>query len=168
MNGLVAGSALDSLQSAGAVPKSLRGTVTYVAGTTGSVAPHTIFTVTGDVRLTNLAAKCTTDLTSAGAPTFDLGVTGNTTCFAATAPDVTGWDAGEWYDVFNNSYAAGRGFDLIDNGQATPAGLVTISADIIQTIATATITGGVVRWYVSYIPLSADGAITLPATTIAF
>ena len=166
MNGLVAGSALDSLQSAGAVSKSLRGTVTYVAGTTGSVATHTIFTVTGDVRVTWLGAKCTTDLTSGGIPTFDLGVTGNTQLFGA-APDVTGWDAGEWLDANQGAYLAGGAASAMTGAASNDLG-PGISADIIQTIATATITGGVVRWYVSYIPLSADGAITLPATTIAF
>lgn len=166
MSGLHAGSALDSLQSAGAVPKSLRGTVTYVAGTTGSVAPHTIFTVAGDVLLTDFRAKCATSLTSAGAPTFDLGVTGATAIFANTMPDVTGWDAGLWADGDNQTYNTANGPTLVLSiANGTP---IAISADIIQTIATATITGGVVRWYVSYIPLSADGAITLPATTIAF
>jgi hypothetical protein len=47
-------------------------------------------------------------------------------------------------------------------------GPCNISANIIQTISTATITGGVVRWYLQYIPLSADGLVTLHANLVAF
>ena len=144
----------------------LRGAITYVAGTTGAIGATTLFTVTGDVAVRFLAAKCTTDLTSAGAPTFDLGVVGATTLFKATMNDVTGWDTGEWAAVASSAYTAGGINDDFVGGNTytTPS----ISANIIQTIAVATITAGVVRWYLRYRPLSADGAVALHSNLVAF
>lgn len=159
------GAVLDSFQSSAAAPKLLRGAITYAAGSTGAIGTTTLFTVTGDVLLTMLAAKCTTDLTSAGAPTFDVGVVGNTSLLFDTAPDVTGWDAGEWLNAIGTTYSAGGATDLTWNLTSAPAG---ISANIIQTIATATITGGVVRWYLQWIPLSGDGNVALHANLTAF
>lgn len=163
------GAVLDSFQSTAAAPRLVRGAITYAAGSTGAIGTTTLFTVTGDVLVTMLAEKCTTDLTSGGAPTFDLGVTGQTGAFVSTAPDVTGWDAGEWLDIGGPSYKT-----AVSENIATIWGANTftygtpISANIIQTISAATITGGVVRWYVSYIPLSGDGAVALHANLAAF
>ena len=169
MSGLEAGSALDALQSAGAAPKSLRGAITYAAGTTGAIGSTTLFTVTGDVGLVSVMAKCTTDLTSAGLPTWTLGVTGQTDILSVTFPDVTGWDAGEWVDGGSATYLLGgaRTGNILIGGGTTDVPL-PVSANIIQTIAVATITGGVVRWYLSYIPLSGNGAVTLHANLVEF
>ena len=164
----VGGVDIGSLQKAGLVPTTLRGAITYVAGTTGAIGSTTLFTVTGDVRITSLSAKCTTDLTSAGLPTWSLGVTGSTALFVMGMTDATGWDAGEWAQPATQDYGVGGGttdfaWD-VNNNCLQPS----ISANIIQTIATATITGGVVRWYVSYIPLSGDGAVALHSNLVAF
>ena len=164
------GAVLDSFQSTAAAPRLVRGAITYAAGSTGAIGSTTLFTVTGDVAITFLAAKCTTDLTSAGAPTWTLGVVGNTALWSAgsSAPDVTGWDTGEWYDANAAAYSLAGG-SSIPNGDASQwVSGAAISANIIQTIAAATITGGVVRWYVSYIPLSGDGAVALHANLAAF
>lgn len=163
------GAVLDSFQSTAAAPRLVRGAITYVAGTTGAIGATTLFTVTGDVALTMLAAKCTTDLTSGGVATFDLGLVGATTRFGATFPDVTGWDAGEWLDSDVGGYSAAGTISLLENVVNTGGGQrVTISANIVQTIASATITGGVVRWYLQYVPLSGDGLVTLHANLTAF
>lgn len=143
--------------------RSLRGAITYAAGTTGAIGSTTLFTVTGDVALTMVAAKCTTDLTSAGAPTWTFGVTGNTDIFTVTSPDVTGWDANEWCDTSAGTYSVGHGYVLAPTQAPQP-----ISGNIIQTIASATITGGVVRWYVQWVPLSGDGNVALHANLSAF
>lgn len=164
------GAVLDSFQSTAAAPRLVRGAITYAAGSTGAIGTTTLFTVTGDVLVTFLGAKCTTDLTSGGVATFDLGLVGRTSHFVATAPDVTGWDAGEWLEGAGPSYtAAGDGNILskANNGPFTD-GMCTASANIIQTIASATITGGVVRWYLQYVPLSGDGLVTLHANLTAF
>lgn len=157
--------ALFAVGSGQATATNLRGAITYAAGTTGAVGSTTLFTVTGDVFLISLTAKCTTDLTSAGAPTWDLGVVGATAIIVSTMPDVTGWDTGEWADFDGTSYTIGHGTNQV--GLINSGGF-PISANIVQTIGTATITGGVVRWYVSYIPLSADGNIALHANLAAF
>lgn len=164
------GAVLDSFQSTAAAPRLVRGAITYAAGSTGAIGTTTLFTVTGDVLVTFLGAKCTTDLTSGGVATFDLGVTGATTRFGATFPDVTGWDAGEWAEGSDPSYLiADQSANLLikDTSFNTMTG-VPISANIIQTIASATITGGVVRWYLQYVPLSGDGLVTLHANLTAF
>lgn len=160
------GAVLDSFQSSAAAPRLVRGAITYAAGSTGAIGTTTLFTVTGDVLVTMLAAKCTTDLTSAGAPTWTLGVTGNTAFMQTGMPDVTGWDAGEWGDGRNGAYSAGGAATLFESTDGDVG--YPISANIIQTIASATITGGVVRWYLQYVPLSGDGLVTLHANLTAF
>lgn len=164
--GLRAGSALDALQSASAVPRLVRGAITYVAGTTGAIATTTLFTVTGDVLLTSFRAKASTGLTSGGLPTVDIGVTGNTACFSTGMTDATTWTAGKWLEN-DGAVRTAVGRSLLTGG-ADLAALDAISADIIQTTSVATITGGVVRWYLSYIPLSADGNVALHANLSAF
>lgn len=162
------GAVLDSFQSTAAAPRLVRGAITYAAGSTGAIGATTLFTVTGDVLVTFLGAKCTTDLTSGGVATFDLGLVGRTSHFVATAPDVTGWDAGEWLEAGGPSYVAAATSNIL---QTANNGIMTdsaISANIVQTIASATITGGVVRWYLQYVPLSGDGLVTLHANLTAF
>ena len=158
------GAVLDSFQSTAAAPRLVRGAITYVAGTTGAIGATTLFTVTGDVLVTMLAAKCTTDLTSAGAPGLEIGVVGNTSLFTGSLVDPTGWDSGEWADGNSGVYRAGGGEPLFESSENN----YPISANIVQTIASATITGGVVRWYLQYVPLSGDGLVTLHANLTAF
>lgn len=159
---------LSTLRNGGAASTPLRGAITYAAGTTGAIGTTTLFTVTGDVLLTSMSAKATTSLTSGGVPTFDLGVVGNTTKFGATFPNVTGWTTGKWADPFTPDYQTAVAIDMITAAGAPAAGYKAISANIVQTIAAATITGGVVRWYLQYIPLSGDGAIALHSNLVAF
>src|SRR5690606_7017665 len=94
---------------------------------------------------------CSTNLADAGGTaTLALGVTGATTLLiaATTAVDI---DAGEFW-VDNAPDAA---------GVAVPAALkeVAITADIIGTVATEAITGGVLRFDLYWLPLSADGNV---------
>lgn len=168
MNLRLGGFDLLTLQNAGAVPRNLRGAITYVAGTTGAIGTTTLFTVTGDV-LVSLNAKATTTVTSGGIPTWTLGVTGFTDVFDSSGfPDVTGWSAGKWADSVAGDYNVGASQGVIGAKTAGLPAWFPISANIIQTIDAATITGGVVRWYLSYIPLSADGAVALHANLVAF
>ena len=160
------GAVLDSFQSSGAAPRTLRGAITYVAGTTGAIATTTLFTVTGDVLLTSFRAKASTGLTSGGLPTVDIGVTGNTACFSTGMTNATTWTTGKWLEN-DGGVRTAVGRSLLTGG-ADLAALDAISADIIQTTSVATITGGVVRWYLSYVPLSGDGLVTLHANLTAF
>ena len=161
------GAVLDSFQSTAAAPRLVRGAITYVAGSTGAIGTTTLFTVTGDVMVNWITAKATTGLTSGGAPTWSLGVTGNTALLFNNGPNVTGWSTGKWYDRGTPTYATG-GAIMMESAITSGVGGIAISADIVQTIASATITGGVVRWYLQYIPLSGDGLVTLHANLTAF
>ncbi len=156
------GAVLDSFQSSAAAPRLVRGAITYAAGSTGAIGTTTLFTVTGDVLVMGLGGKCTTNLTSGGSSSFDLGVTGSTQAFIGpvTSTDLT---SGKWLDMTNGAAVSGGA----RFGADTPDPR-SISANIIQTIASATITGGVVRWYLQYVPLSGDGLVTLHANLTAF
>lgn len=122
-------------------------TITYVAGTTGAVGATTLFTVTGKVAV-NVYALCTSDLTGSG--TIEVGVSGSTAALCnqqnATAIDN--------HEVWHNSSLAVA---------ANVAGhLRPIDQDVIQTIATDTVTGGTLIFYCNWVPLS-DGATVVAA-----
>jgi len=117
-------------------------TITYSALTTGATGTTTLFTVTGTVAV-NVIGFCTTDLTGSG--TIEIGVAGSTACLC-NQQNATAIDNHEvWHD---NVLAIG--------GQASGHWHI-INQDIIQTIATDTVTAGVITYYVNYVPLS-DGA----------
>jgi hypothetical protein len=114
---------------------------------TGTGNPATLFTVTGTV-LMKLFAVCETDLAGATA-TLIVGTAKNTSGLLAitTATDL---DVDEiWHD-------------------ATPDASVELSSvatekivnqNVIQTVATADITSGVLRYICIWKPLSADGNV---------
>lgn len=114
----------------------------------GAQGASTLFTVTGAV-VADVFAVCTTNLAGALA-TVEVGIAGNTAALIAqtTATDI---DSGEvWNDatpatveVLSNS--TGK---IIGNGQ-----------DIIETVATADVTGGSVTYYCLWFPLSEDGNV---------
>ena len=120
--------------------------ITYVAGTTGATGATTLFTVTGVVGV-RLFGVCGTDITSGGSATLEAGISGNTAALLAQTT-ATGIDAGEIW---------------IDAGPATvellPALSILSDTDIIQTIATTTVTGGVLTYYCVWVPISSDGNI---------
>lgn len=120
-------------------------TITYVAGTTGATGASTLFTVTGDVAL-RVFALCSSDLTSGGAATLEVGIAGNTAALIAQTT-ATGIDAGEWW--IDTSAAS---------IEALP-GMFLVSADVIQTIGTTTVSGGTLKYYCTWIPLSEDGNV---------
>lgn len=118
--------------------------ITYVAGTTGAIASSTLFTTTGVIAV-RLFAACSTDLTSGGAATIEAGIAGNTASLLAqtTATDI---DSGTIW---------------VDTGPATVEALPSLQilsgTNITQTIASATITGGVLTYYALWFPISSNG-----------
>ena len=130
-------------------------TITFAGGTTnaigddgGTLDPFTIFTVTGDVQVI-VFGICKTDLTGATA-TLEVGTTASTAFLVAQAVATT-IDAGEVVQ-FN----------------ATPFNMVVLSQDpvviangldIVGTVDTADITGGVIDFYCFWRPLSSDGMV---------
>lgn len=128
-------------------------TMTYAtgAGTGTAGTPVPLFTITGQVQVVGLSAFCTTLLTESGATaTIALGVTGATTLFVA-ATNAVDIDANEfWVDTTPDAA-----------GIAVPAAGkdIVINADIINTIAVANVTAGVIRYVVYYVPLSSGAGL---------
>ena len=129
----------------------LESTWTFVAGTTGAIAAHTLFTVTGNCLVT-VFGVCDTTLTSGGSNTIEVGVTGNTAALIAQSVGASLADGEIWVDATMTRVGVG----------AVPAmQAINDGVDIILTIATATLTAGVVDFYCLWRPLSSDGNITV-------
>ncbi len=115
-------------------------------------ATTTIWTITGDVKLRTFAV-CKTALTSGGAITLELGVSGNTASLIAKLADAKTLIANEiWHDATPTltveavPQAVHRGI-IVTNGQdaiLTPAG---------------TFTAGVIDFYGFWARLSANGKV---------
>ncbi|MHA2066817.1 MAG: hypothetical protein ACXABY_20800 [Candidatus Thorarchaeota archaeon] len=129
-------------------------TMTFDGGTTndpgdfdGTGNPADLFTVTGTVKV-RLLARCTTLLTGASA-TVEVGTAATTAGLIAQTTG-TNIDANEiWHD-------------------ATPDASVELSSvltekivsdNIIQTVATANVTAGVIEYTCFWFPLSEDGNV---------
>lgn len=128
-------------------------TMTYAtgAGTGSAGTPVNLFTVTGRVLIISISPFCTTLLTESGATaTIALGITGATTLFIA-ATNAVDIDANEYWGDTTPDPA----------GMAVPAINLNmeISASIINTIAGANVTAGVVEYTVRWVPLSAGATL---------
>lgn len=120
-------------------------TITYSALTTGAVGATTLFTVTGTVGVRIFGVVSGADLTGSG--TLEVGIAGNTAALIAQTTG-TNLDVGEIW---------------VDTGPATvealPAIQIISGTDVIQTIASATITAGTMTYYILWTPISTDGNI---------
>ena len=120
---------------------------------TGAQAAYPIYTVTGDV-IVQVFAICKASLTSAGAPTVELGVSGNTAALITQIVDGTDLLINEiWHDATPTTTLEALDID----GART----VVISAgqDIIFTVGTADLTAGDIDFYCLWRPLSRDGKV---------
>ncbi len=129
----------------------LESTWTFVAATTGAIAAHTLFTVTGNVILTVFGVVDTT-INSAGAPTVEVGVTGNTAALIAQTTAKNLADGDIWVDATDTRVGVGAvpSMQVLNDGN-----------DVILTVATATLTAGVVDFYCLWRPLSSDANVTV-------
>jgi len=127
---------------------------TFVAGTTGAIGQHTIFTVTGDCLVT-LFGVCDTTLTSGGAATISVGSAANVTAIlgATTATTIAA------NDVFLTTSTPA------DIGAIPSPFVISNGADITMDILTATITAGLINFYLLWRPLesTSDITVTIPA-----
>ena len=118
----------------------------------GGQGAFTAFTVTGDV-LVSVFGLCQVLLDSSGAPTIELGISGNTAVLIAqtTAKDLDQYET--WQDTSPEANpgdvatAMGKRF-AIANG-----------ADIIMTIGTAALTAGDVDFYCFWLPLTIGASV---------
>ncbi len=129
----------------------LESTWTFVAATTGAIASHTLFTVTGNVLLAVFGIVDTT-LDSAGAPTIEVGVTGNTAVLIAQGTAKNYADGDVYVDATDTRVGAGAPPAM----QAINDGL-----DVLLKITGATLSAGVIDFYCLWRPLSSDGLITV-------
>lgn len=146
----------------GNLPCTTKKTITFAGGTAdawgndgGALDGGVIFTVTGVVEIKVLGV-CRSDLTGANA-TFEVGIAGATAIFGAQLT-ATNLDLDEFhlnnatpakYSIIGEEEAAADNFPLyLLNGQ-----------DIIGTVTTANITGGVVDYYAFWRPRSSDAKV---------
>ena len=110
----------------------------------GTSDPYTLFTVTGDVLVWGIWGVVNTDLTNATA-TIEVGVAGNTAGLIAQETG-TDLDDGNIYTSATNAVGvaalAGSGAPFAIND----------GADIIETVATADVTGGQIDYYCIWSP----------------
>lgn len=142
---------LDSFNVAEATPSAFAGGTTNARGDhDGTGDGKVMFTVTGVV-LVRVFGLCTTDLAGATA-TIELGVAGNTAALIAqtTATDIDDGDI--WKDT-----SPEVGVDTLAN--LPGPFLVADGADIIETVGTANITSGNIKYYCLWRPISADGNV---------
>lgn len=129
----------------------LESTWTFAAATTGAIGSHTLFTVTGNVLLCIFGVVDTT-LDSAGAPTIETGVTGNTAVLIAQGTAKNYADGDILVDATDTRVGAG----------AVPAmQVINDGLDVLFKITGATLTAGVIDFYCLWRPLSEDGNVTV-------
>lgn len=129
-------------------PNYLAVPITFAALTTGSVATHEIFTVTGAVRL-RILAECTVNV--AGTGSIQLGVAGvtNTLIASTTGTDL---DAGElWYDATPTT-----AYDTVAN---VILERIINGLDVGYEVTGDTLTSGAVTFHCWWEPLNATGAV---------
>ena len=118
--------------------------ITFVAGTTGATGTTTLFEVTGTVMI-NIYGFCTVDLTGSG--TIEVGVTSSMACLC-NQQNATAIDNHEvWHEA------------TLAIGGAVAGHWHPINEDIIQTIASNTVTGGTITYYCNWVPVSEDGNV---------
>ena len=120
--------------------------ITYSALTTGATGATTLFTVTGVVGVRLFGVVSGTDVTGSG--TIEAGISGNTAALLAQTTG-TDLDVGEvWIDTAPATVEALPGLFILAAG-----------TDIIQTIATDTLTAGTLTYYCLWFPISSDGNV---------
>jgi len=128
--------------------KSLEVDITFAASTTGAVAVHELFTVTGVVEVA-LIAVCTTSVTGTG--TIQVGTALDTDVLIA---DTTGSGITK-YDIWH------------DNSPDNSVEVSTVitrricAENIDYKISTNTLTGGVVKFILLWNPISSDGTVVV-------
>jgi hypothetical protein len=135
----------------GYTPKLVRSDYNFGADT-GAQAAYTVFTVTGEVLIHALFGVCKASLTSGGAATIELGVSGNTAVFVAqtTATDLITNEI--WIDASPTTTV--EQIDLTSRSF-----VITANQDIDFLIGGADLTAGTVNFYCVWSPLSTDGAL---------
>lgn len=141
-------------------------TWTFVAGTTGAVAAHTVYTITGRVFVDLLTCFCTSTLTSGGTPAITLGTTSAVTGFL-TAPTggAPGIVTNDWWLTAVTPQLVGGPVDVVTGGTVVSSRHKVLAENIVLDIPVSTVTGGTLIFDIWYTPITSDGALV--ATTPA-
>lgn len=118
---------------------------------TGAQGAYTIFTVTGTV-LVRITGVCNVTLTSAGAPTIELGIAGNT---ASIIAQTAGLDLDQYESWQDAGPEPNPGAIIL----MTSTYMVAGGTDVIFTIGTADLTAGDVDFMCMWIPVTVDGYV---------
>ena len=130
----------------------VRATYTFVTATTGTVAAHTLFTVTGVVLVRALTGIVTVNLTSGGAATVAVGHSGNPAAWGGSA---------RAYNLFTTTANILNSSAQPASNSATAMGQnVVTDSNILITIATAAVDAGAIVFDVFYDAVTDNGAIT--------
>lgn len=139
---------LVSRQNSGLLDNQLTKSITFAALTTGSVGSHALATVTGVVSM-SVFAVCSVNV--AGSGTIEVGTALSTAGMIAQTTG-TEIDAGDiWHDNSPDS--------SIELTSVITQKIVTQS--VAYKIATDTLTGGTVTFYVLWTPISDDGNVVM-------
>lgn len=121
--------------------------VTFLAGSTGSVNPHNLFTVTGLVKA-RFFAVCSKDV--AGAGTIEVGTAKSTAGLIAQTVGTT-IDNGEVWT------AAAPATDFV--AVSGLAEYLLNSTTVIYTVGTDTLTDGTITFYCVWVPVNSTGKV---------
>ena len=140
----------------------LSSTWTFVAGTTGAVAAHTVFTITGRVFVDLITAFCTTTLTSGGTPAITLGSASDLDGFLlAPTGGAPGIVENDWWLTAVTPQLVGGPTSVVTGGTVTSARFKVLAEDIVLDIPVSTVTGGVLVFDVWFRPASGSGALSV-------
>ena len=130
----------------------LRQVITLDGGAgSGAVGTVALFTITGTV-LIRLIAVCTTNIVEGvGGGTIEVGIASATAAIVAQTTS-TNLIANEiWHDATPDAE--------IEAASVLREFIISDGNDIILTVAGQDVTGGVIGFYLAYVPLSGDGAV---------
>jgi hypothetical protein len=113
-----------------------------------------------------ISVFCTTTLTSGGTPAITVGTASSVaTLIAAPTGGAPGIVTNDWWPTAVTPQLVAGPLSVVTGGTIVSARNMLIAENIVLDIPTATVTGGVLDFYVSYRPLSSNGAlaVTTPA-----
>lgn len=115
----------------------------------GAAGANDIFTVTGTVAV-KIFATCSGSLTTSGAATTEIGITGNTASLIAQTTSSTILIGKMWYDATPVT---------VGSLAFSTWNILTGSTNISEKITSANVTGGTLTYYCMFVPLSSDGNV---------
>lgn len=137
--------------------RHVRKTITFTGGAgAGAVGTVTVFTITGRTLLERFTCFCTNGLTAAApSASLQVGVAGGSNKIVDLIPDAENIDTDEWVSGSGSISAS------INDESIWPRwfGSRTLSTNIIVTIGSQNITGGVLVFDCWYLPITDDGAL---------